>query len=512
MILTKSLFLDFLACPGYCWLGLNNPDQAAEFRSGSELDWASLGGEIESLAQRLFPDGELAAGHGQTAAESTAKYLRKGSRVIFQATVITTTNLMAMADILVRDGNGWILYEVKSRVEVDPKTNVPDLAFQRFVFRAGGFRIKQVRLLHINKQYTSDGEGVDPETFFVRGTDGDWGIDLTESVKQYSNLKQQIALAQSSLGSAEPAGCSCRPKTRTNHCPAFRYFWPGLPDPSIYDIARLTPKKIGRLLERGILSLDQAIGASDEIGFTDRQLAQLELYPDKERAQWARIGHEFGRLDWPLYFFDYEAIAPAVPILAGTSPYNQIPFLYSLLRLDEPDGEPKIIDNHLADDRQPRLFRQLADKLAGQLKPATGSVIVWHAQFERGVNQTLGRLYPDLADFFADLNQRIYDLETIFSQGLYQSGRLCGRTSVKVVTKHLIPKLDYQTSGLAVQVGDEASWRWLATTQPGVGPKDRQRAFADLKRYCQHDTLVMVRIYQYLASGGRIRRGQLPGS
>lgn len=511
MILTKSLFLDFLDCPGYCWLKLNDPDEATKWRAEPKADWAEQGNEVELLAQQLFPDGELVAGRDQTAAEATAKYIRKGSRVIFQATVITTTNLSAAADIMVRDGDSWTLYEVKSRVSVDLKTNIPDLAFQRAVFQAEGWRIKQVRLLHINKQYTGDGGGVDPEAFFVRGDDGDWGIDLTEAVDQYAGLGDRISRAQATLGSAEKAACGCRLKTRINHCPAFRYFWPELPEPSIYDIARLTTKKIARLVSGDILSLDQAIAAKDQIGFTDRQLAQLELHPDRERVQWARLGREFDRLDWPLYFFDYEAAAPAIPILADTQPYSQIPFLYSLLRLDGLEEEPEVVDSHLVVDRQPGLFRQLADQLASRLESAAGSVVAWHAQFERTVNQTLGRLYPELADFFQDLNQRIYDLETVFSQGFYQNGRLCGRTSVKVVTKHLVPELDYQASDLAVQVGDQASWRWLAATQPAVDDRERNRAFADLKRYCQHDTLVMVRIYQYLASGGKIRRGQLAG-
>ena len=509
MILTKSMFLDFLDCPGYCWLGVNNPDEAAKFSPDPEIDWSPVGSQVEALAQRLFPDGELVVGRGRGAAEATAKYLRKGSPAIFQATVITTSNLLAMADILVRDGDGWILYEVKSRTEVDSKTHVPDLAFQRLTFREAGFKIKQVRLLHINKQYVSDGDEVDPREFFIRDADGDWGINLTTAVRQYPELKSQTRRAQQELGSANPAACSCRLKTKTNHCPAFRYFWPEIPDPSIYDIARMTSKKISQLLDHNILTIDQAAKASQTVGFTDRQLAQIDLYPDRERVQWARIGHEFARLDWPLYFFDYETFGTAIPVLAGANPYTHIPFLYSLLQLADPESEPTVVARHLVSDQQPALFRQLADSLVGHLGATRGSIVVWHAQFERMANNTLARIYPDLKASFEALNQRLYDLEAVFAQGLYQNGRFNGRTSVKVVTKHLVPELDYQTGDLTIQAGDEASWRWLSATRPGVDPEGQRQAFRSLEDYCQRDTLVMVRIYQYLASGGKIRRGAL---
>lgn len=512
MILTKSMFLEWLDCPGYCWLQTNDPDQIADVRPSAESSWGPAGSEIETLAQQLFPQGELVSGRGQTAVEQTEKYLRKQSPAIFQATVITTGNLMAMADILARDGDGWILYEVKSKVEVDKKRHLPDLAFQRFVFTQAGFKIKQVRLVHINKEYVGDGQAVDPEQFFVRDSDDGLGINLTEPVKEHPDLKSEISRAQRDLGSAKPASCTCRPKTRANHCLNFARFHPDIPEPSIYDITRITTKKIAYLLANGAVSIDQAAALADEAEFTDRQLAQIELYPDKERVQWPRIAHELKQLTWPLYFFDYEAFSAAVPLLAGSNPYDQVPFLYSLLRLDRPEAEPKVIDNHLVDDQQSPLFRRLADSLVDYLGEGESSIIVWHAQFEKMVNRNLSKIYPDLSQFFDKLNGRIYDLETIFAQGFYQSGRLAGRTSVKIVTEHLVPELDYQAGNLAIRRGDEASWRWLASTKPGVGGAERRRTFSDLKKYCQQDTLVMVRIYQYLESGGQIRRGQIkPG-
>lgn len=509
MILTKSTFLDWLDCPGYCWLTINDPDQAAAIKPPLESDWASAGSEIESLAQELFPDGELVSGRGQKAVEQTNKYLRKNSSVIFQATTITTSDLMAMADILARDGDGWILYEVKSKVEVDKKRHLPDLAFQRFVFRQAGFKIKQVRLVHINKKYVGDGQRIDPEQFFVHDQDGRLGINLSEEVKDYPNLKDQVAKAQKELGSAKPAICSCRPKTKTNHCPAFSHFHSDIPQPSIYDITRITTKKIAYLLDRGAVAIEQAAELADEVNFTDRQLAQIELHPDKEYSQWVRIGHEFKNLDWPLYFFDYEAFSAAVPLLPRSNPYDQIPFLYSLLKLENPNDEPQVVDNYLVDDQQPPLFRQLAESLIEHLEQTGGSIVVWHAQFEKMVNRNLAKVYPDLSQKLDQINDRIYDLETIFTQGFYRSGKLAGRTSVKVVTEHLVPQLDYQSGHLAIRRGDEASWRWLAATKPGVEAAERQRTFEDLKKYCQQDTLVMVRIYQYLESGGQTRRGKI---
>src|SRR5262249_28992168 len=51
------------------------------------------------------------------------------------------------------------------------------------------------------------------------------------------------------------------------------------------------------------------------------------------------IRQYLGKLTYPLYFLDYETMASLVPHFDGLRPYQQVPFQYSLHRLEAP-GAP----------------------------------------------------------------------------------------------------------------------------------------------------------------------------
>jgi hypothetical protein len=90
----------------------------------------------------------------------------------------------------------------------------------------------------------------------------------------------------------------------------------------------------------------QGVVATTDIppGFplTDRQRIQVEaersgqLHLDK-----AEIRRFLGTLEWPLLFLDFETMAPAVPLVDGTRPYQQVPFQFSLHVCPSLDAEPE---------------------------------------------------------------------------------------------------------------------------------------------------------------------------
>ena len=44
-------------------------------------------------------------------------------------------------------------------------------------------------------------------------------------------------------------------------------------------------------------------------------------------------------VDYPLYYLDFETFSPAIPRFAGTRPYSQIPFQFSVHREDGAGGQ-----------------------------------------------------------------------------------------------------------------------------------------------------------------------------
>lgn len=191
---------------------------------------------------------------------------------------------------------------------------------------------------------------------------------------------------------------------------------------------------------------------------------------------------------FPLYFIDYETYASAVPLIDRTSPHRHFPVQYSLHVLHE-DGR---LEHHEYLERQPRLPDQLLGKLASEIGPS-GSIVSWHASFEKTRNKEMAELLPAHAAFLEDVNARTVDLEDVFKSS-YVDARFDGSTSIKKVLPVLCPELGYDE--LDVQDGASAMDAWEKMIRAdGQEAEDRAQA---LLSYCKLDTLAMVEIYRFL--------------
>ena len=150
-----------------------------------------------------------------------------------------------------------------------------------------------------------------------------------------------------------------------------------------------------------------------------------------------------------MYFFDYETFAPAEPAFDGFSPYQRMPFQFSLHILREPGAELEHIECLHEEASDPTTH--VADLLSKHIAPG-GSVVVWHAPFERGVNSEIGKRRPEYAAAIERINGQLCDLEKIFTEQHYVHPGFRGRTSIKEVLPVLCPELSY--NGLAIKEGE----------------------------------------------------------
>ena len=130
--LSKSDFLKYQVCPSYLWLWKNKKEVVPVDEAEAIKQRFEQGNEIERYARLLFPEAVLVESHGKTAVNETEGLVERGIKTIFQATVITDTGLLAMADIIKFDDetDTWTLYEVKSTNSIK-KEHILDLTFQR---------------------------------------------------------------------------------------------------------------------------------------------------------------------------------------------------------------------------------------------------------------------------------------------------------------------------------------------------------------------------------------------
>lgn len=467
MRLTKTDFIQYLNCPKSLWQLLNAPDDYPHGEFSVFLQKLTREGyEVERYVRQFFENAE-------------------GRAADFQRVFETDDGLFARADVLEAVNGKTVLYEIKSStsVKTDAAHNhLKDACFQVICAERSGQQIDAVSLVYLNGEYERVGEIV-PEELLVFE-------NVTERVREIeaeTASEMDEALAQLRETELDRSGCTCLYKSRSNHCDTFALFNPGVPHPSIYSIPRLSAKKRGELIESRILDL---VAIPDDYALSAIQAGVVQAAKSGAPIiNLERIETFLADLSFPLYFLDYETYASAVPLLDRTSPHKHFPVQYSLHVLHE-DGT---LEHHEYLEREARLPDRLLANLSSDIDSA-GSVISWHASFEKTQNKELARLFSDHADFLTDLNARMADLEDVFKTDYVDAG-FDGSTSIKKVLPVICPGLSYE--GLDVQDGASAMDAWQKMVSAKAGESD-QIASA-LLGYCKLDTFALVEIYRFLA-------------
>ncbi|MAU39991.1 MAG: phosphomethylpyrimidine kinase [Kordiimonas sp.] len=467
MELTKTNFIHYLNCPKSLWVYKRDSNQYPD-------------GDFTDFMKKLAREGYEVERYVKT-------YFAENDAVDFQRTFKSSEGLFARADgfEIQADGQAY-LYEVKSSTSIKRSggyNQIKDACFQAIVAERSGQKIDKIILIYLNGEYIKEGD-IDPDGLLAFE-------DVTEEVRLlYAETEAEIdqALELLSETDIDRSGCGCIYQSKNHHCDTFKYFNPNVPLYSIYNLPRLSEKKRRELIANGLFALDDIPVAYE---LSDTQSGVLiaahagEPQIDKSAIDTMLSGYQF-----PLYFFDYETFASAVPIVDGASPHKQFPVQYSLHILHA-DG--KLEHREFLQDK-PELPLNLVEQMEVDFG-SVGSVVSWHASFEKTQNREMGKWFPDKADFLNDINDRMVDLEDIFKQA-YVDVRFKGSTSIKKVLPVICPHIGYDK--LDIQDGASAMDAWHKMIQSD-GDEANARAKA-LLSYCAMDTFAMVEIYRFLLS------------
>ena len=341
---------------------------------------------------------------------------------------------------------------------------------------------------------------------YVRGDQLDikgllYTADLAELVKQeYQVVPQMIAAAKRTLAGPEPVinlGLHC-------HDPYNCAFWDYctrdlLPKPSVFNVyggkgrGGFTFSKKLDHYKNGIITFEDL--RNEDIG--PIQNMQIEcMLNDCDHINPAGIKEFLDKLTYPLYFLDFETQQDAVPQYPGTTPYQQIPFQYSL-HIIEHEGGTLLHKEFLGiSGKDPR--RDISEALCRDI-PKDVCTLAYNKMFECGRLRELANSFPDLADHLRNIADNIQDLIDPFRAGDYYVPAMGGSFSIKSVLPALFPgdpQLDYHAlSGLCQNGGDAMS---LFPAIAEMSPEDAAAAREALLRYCELDTLAMVKVWEKL--------------
>lgn len=178
----------------------------------------------------------------------------------------------------------------------------------------------------------------------------------------------------------------------------------------------------------------------------------------------------------------------------GVTPFQQVPFQYSLHILREPESQLEHYE-YLCENGENLPAPELLTNLRQQIGN-TGSVVVWNRSFEAGRNREMGKAFPEYADFLESINNRMFDLMDVFSKQHYVHHEFKGSNSIKAVLPVIVPEFSYKE--LDIQNGLTAQIRWYDAVMGNMTEEETHATYASLLKYCCLDTLAMVKIYEYL--------------
>lgn len=483
--LSKSTYLRGLQCLKALYLYRNHPELRDPIDPAKQARF-DTGHEVGELAQGLFPGGAPGVnGHPSRMAQllaRTQRLIADGATVIYEAG-FQYDNVLCYVDILVRDGDRWQVYEVKSGSSVKA-VNYFDAAIQYYILTGSGLDLSDISIVHINTDYVRRG-GLDLQQLFAVES------VLEQVVADQTLIPDQLKQMRATLAADEVPDIDIGPYCHDPYdCDFIGHCWAHVPKPSVFDVARLPQDQKFGLYSMGVVKIEDI-----PTGFDMNSTSSFHILHHRtgdEVIDRGAIGRFVDSLTYPLYFLDFETFNPAIPPFDGTKPYGKIPFQYSLHRVNAPGDEPEHV-GFLAEsgDDPPEA---LADSLLEHIGES-GDIVVYNQIFEKDVITQLADQLAGRAQALEALLPRLRDLMVLFQRHDYYHPDMNGSYSIKAALPVMAPGLSYE--GMAISDGEMASSAFLGL-QNERDP-DRAKAIrSDLWEYCKLDTMAMVRILERL--------------
>ncbi len=404
-ILSKSTFIRGIQCEKSLYLHKKRPflrdklsaAQLAKFRRGTDMG---------ILARELFPGGidmtpKSPSQYQKKAMETRQAIADPQINVIYEA-VFQYDDVLVMLDILVRDGDCWQAYEVKSSRAIS-KTYLTDAALQYYVINGSGLPLCDFSLIYVNSRYILE-DKPDLQKLFV-----------TESVLQQCRDRQDEmqaaakrlkAVLQLNSSPAIDPGLHCY---KPYPCDFIGHCWKNMPKDNIFRLTSFEPEKIESLRTQNILS---ASAVNPELAEKQAQQNQLKsLQTNHLTFEQDVLKSFFSDLKQKRPIWVKAVIHhPALPELRHTRPYQPLPLAMAFL--DESQGE--LVQTQFCSSQPAAFVASFAEKLINICGTNTILVTDDQAGLIDFINSSEKLLEPEIYHKLSAVTENILGLKQIF--------------------------------------------------------------------------------------------------
>ncbi|HPF70883.1 MAG TPA: DUF2779 domain-containing protein [Candidatus Krumholzibacteria bacterium] len=483
--LGKSRYLDGLQCPKLMWVRLHARDRIPAAEPWQE-QLAGASRQLGDLAKQLWEGGVEVPPFRDPGEQAKATQKLLPRRVPIYEACFEAEGRTCRVDVLEPAPAGrWDVIKVKGGARVR-NTHVQELAFIRDTLLHAGVEIDRIWIMHVNTDYVR-GEHLHPHELFKR-------VDVTERVLRVGPYVDRTVVSLKAVAAGAEPDTPIGPHCNDPHpCRLIPQCWAGLPEDNVTDLHR-AGREAFAFMDQGIFRIRDIPDAKLSV---NQRIQKQAVVTGEVQVDRDAVRRWLGGLSWPLWFLDFETMAPAIPTEPGLRPYQQVPFQYSLHVLDAPDAKLRHHEFlHVdAGDPRPCLLRALVDNLGPQ-----GSVVTWNADSEKLVLGDLAAFKPKHAAWLEAVALRLVDLADPWRTFAVHHPGQHGSTSLKAV---LPTVTTLQHNELSISSGAQATYAYEAIRLAAAPPAERESVFRDLRRYCALDTLAMVELWRWLQGVAR---------
>jgi len=325
-----------------------------------------------------------------------------------------------------------------------------------------------------------DGE-LDVEGLFAR-------TDVTSEIEPLraevsAEVKRQICVMSRAKPPEIAVGRQCAA------CALYKECWSFLPERHVFTLYR-AGKKGYELMDQDILAIKDI---PEDFPLTEKQSIQVDCVKTaRPHVEAQRIRAFLKQLKYPLYFLDFETFMMAVPPYDDLSPYEQVPFQYSLHVIQSPGTKAEhysFLSDGITDPR-PAILGELKKQLG-----RTGSIVAYNAPFETRVLESCTYHFPQHATWLKSTLPRFVDLFVPFREFYYYHPDQNGSASIKAVLPAMTGR---GYAGLEIGDGELASLKFRDMAFGNLSEVDKQKIREALETYCHQDTEGMIEIVKAL--------------
>jgi predicted RecB family nuclease len=476
---SKSSFLKFVQCEKAFFLHRNHSYLKDKTDTDRQLTF-NRGHAVGGLAQELFPGGTDVSKLSKNTAEAlelTAGLLSKKTKTIYEAAFIFD-KVLIMVDILNLEEGRYTAYEVKSSLKVS-ETYLLDACLQYYVLKNSVDPLDDFFLVTLNGDYVRE-ENLDVKKLFKKRSvkpEAEKNLEyFREKIKEANLVLEKNSIPDISIG---------RQCYRPYQCDFFGSCWKDVhSEKSVFNLPFINKDVLFEWNKTGIRTVDQvddSLLENQDIRRIKNAFVTGEAIIKKEK-----IIALVQSIQFPVAALDMEIWSAAIPVLKGTKPFQQVPFLFCI---DDTVAQSYYLAEHHSDER-----RNFALQLIEQTKTFK-SLLVYDKTMEDQAINGLMNLYEDLAPELKNLKEKLVDLSDIFKNLDYYAPSFKNNFSLKTVSEALKLEVSFDK----IKSGLEAM-NYFEKMRSEQNPIDKQLIQEDIIRYCFSDTRATFLLFNFLRS------------